>query len=128
MTWIYLATSCLLFIELWFLLGLGRDTEGILARSHEAMKMFAAADVDDAAKETYMRRAAAGMLGATLTLAAKFLVIGLVLYALYALVIAAFPDLRAPILGSFTSPFVVIVLTVAAFAYVRVRHAILRRL
>jgi hypothetical protein len=119
--------SVVLF-ELFLRLKMGENAKTILASSQEAMRVLAASDLADEEKELFMRRGSVEILKATLLLAAKLVLAGAILFALFELIVMMFPALRQPLLDSFVSPSVIAILTVAVIGYAWLRKAALRRL
>jgi hypothetical protein len=119
---------CVVFLELFRLLDLRKETIAILARSREALRITVAKDISDDDKEAFMRRASLAMLGATATFTLKFLGIFAVLYATWLGVVALSPDLERPLLDSLVSLPTVSLLTIATMAYARMRNAVLEQL
>jgi len=124
MIYLFLLVSCVIFIELFIYLDLNKEAMTIITRSRDAMGVVMSSDLDDDAKEAFMRRASVEMFKATFTFAIKFLFIVVVLYAIYWLLINVFPDLRDPVLESLVSPVVIVGMTFAAMSYVWVRNVI----
>ena len=102
------------------------EAMGFVARSRAAMRVVMSAELDDDEKEALVRRASLEMFKATFLFSLKFLLIVVVLYTMYWLIVTVFPELRDPILGSIVSPIVIIVLTLAAAAYVWARNVLLK--
>jgi len=120
-----LLLSIVLF-ELFVLLKMGENAKAIIASSHQAMKVLASSDLADEEKEAFMRRGSVEILKATLGLAAKLVLAGAILFALFELIVMLFPTLRQPLIESFVSPVVIVILTVVVVAYAWVRKATLR--
>lgn len=119
---------CIVLFELFALLNIGRDALAIITRSQESMRILMSAELADDDKEVLMRRGSADIFKATLRFALKFLAIGAVLYLLFLLTVALFPDLKQAMLESLYSPVVIAVLTVETLCYGWVRRAIVARL
>ncbi len=126
MIYLFLLGSCIVFIEMFIVLDLKREAMSFVARSRAAMRVVMSAELDDDEKEALVRRASIEMFKATFLFSLKFLFIVLVLYTMYWLIVTVFPELRDPILGSIVSPIVIIVLTLAAAAYVWARNVLLK--
>ena len=126
MIYVFLLATCIVFIELFFVLDLRRETKDIVARSRAAVQIVMSAELDDDRKETLVRRASIEMFKVTFLFSLKFLLIALALYSMYWLVVMVFPELRDPILGSIVSPIVIIGLTLVAAAYVWARNVLLK--
>jgi hypothetical protein len=62
-----------------------------------------------------------------LRLAAKLLLTGAILFALFQLIVTIFPDLKQPLLDSLLSPTVIAILTVTMIAYAWARRSVLGR-
>lgn len=128
MIYAYLLVSCVVFVELFIFLDLKNEATAILSRSREAIGVVMSRELDDAAKESFMRRASVDMFKATLVFSLKLILVVVALYAIYWLVVGAFPPLRDRILQSFVSPLVIIALTLAALVYVWARDVVLKKL
>jgi len=126
MSYAFLLVSCVVFIELFIALDLRQQAADLIARSREAMSVVMSSTLDDEAKEAAVRRASVDIFKATFVFAFKFLIIVIVLYAIFWLLVTLIPDLKSPILESFVSPLVIIGLTVAAMSYAWVRNAVLK--
>jgi hypothetical protein len=123
-----LLLSCVVLFELCVLLRMGTDVMAIMARSQEAMRVLMSPELGDDEKEVFMRRGSADIFKATLRFAAKVLLIGLVLYGLFLLTVALFPDRKEALIESLYSPAVIAVLTVATMGYAWARKATPARL
>ena len=119
---------CIALFELFELLKIGRDAMAIITRSQEAMRVLRSSELGDDDKEVLMRRGSADIFKATLRFALKFLAIGVVLYLLFLLTVALFPDLKQAMLESLYSPVVIAVVTVGTMCYAWVRRSIVSRL
>jgi hypothetical protein len=108
--------------ELFVLLRMVDNARTILANSQEAMRVLASRDLTDDEKESSMRRGSLEILKATLRLAAKLLLMGAILFALFQLFVMIFPDLRQPLLDSLVSPSGIAILTVAMMGYAWARR------
>jgi hypothetical protein len=117
----------LVLFELFLRLKMGENARTIIASSQEAMRVLASSELADEEKESFMRRGSLEILKATLSLAAKFVLAGAILFALFELIVAIFPGLREPLIESFFSPTVIVILTVAIIGYAWARKAALRR-
>ncbi len=126
MIYVFLIISCIVFSELFIFLNLKNEAMELVTRSREAMAVVMSSKLDDDAKETMTRQASIDIFKATFKFVLKFLLIVIVLYAMYWLFITIVPELRVEILESFVSPLVIIGLTVAAMSYVWVRNAVLK--
>lgn len=118
----------LVLFELFGLLKMGDNIKAIIASSQEALRVLRSTELADEEKEAFMRRGSLEILKATLRLAAKFLLVGAILFALFQLIVAIFPSLKTPLLESFVSPSVIAILTAAIIGYAWARKAALRRL
>lgn len=128
MIYALLLLFCVVFLELFLLLGLRKEATAIVARSREAVRVMVAKDMSDDDKEAFMRRASLAMLKATATFTLKFLGIFAVLYAIFLGAVALMPDLERPLLDSFVSPPIILMLTIATGLYAWVRNAVLKQL
>lgn len=119
---------CVVFLELFLLLDLRKGATAIVARSHEALRVMVAKDMSDDEKEAFMRSASLALLKAAATFALKVFGIFLVLYAIFLGAVALAPDLERPLLDSFVSPPILLMLTIATVSYAWVRNAVLKQL
>ena len=126
MIYVFLVVSCIVFVELFIFLDLKTDAAKIVKRSHKSIGVAISSELDDDEKEDFMRKASIQMFMGTFILTIKFLLIAVVLFAMYWLMISFVPDLRDPILNSFVSPIVIIGVTAAAMSYAWVRNVILK--
>ena len=126
MIYIYLAISCIAFVELFIWLDTKREALSLMAQSRDAMGVITSSDLDDDEKEVLVRRASVEIFKCTFMLIGKFLAIVAVLYCIYFATVVTFPDLRAPIHESFVSPIALIGLTLFAAVYVWARNAVFR--
>jgi uncharacterized membrane protein len=117
----------LVLFELFLQLKMGENAKTILASSQEAMRVLASRELADEEKESCMRRGSLEILKATLRLAGKFFLACAILFALFELIVAVFPDLRQPLLESLVSPSVIAILTVAIIGYAWARKRALQR-
>ena len=119
---------CIVFLELFLLLDLRKEAIAIVARSRAAVRVMVAKDMSDDDKEAFMRRESLAMLKATAMFTLKFLGIFAVLYAIFLGAVAVMPDLERPLLDSFVSPPIIVMLTIATVLYAWVRNAVLKQL
>ena len=126
MTYVFLFTSAIVFVELFIALDVRQQAQLIVSRAGEATRVILSSDLDDDQKETFMRRSSVEMFAATFKFLMKFLVIILAMYAMFFLITFTFPATRESILESFVSPIVILGLTLAAFAYVWLRNVIFK--
>jgi hypothetical protein len=119
---------CVVFLELFLLLDLRKEAIAIVARSREAVRVMVAKDMSDDDKEAFMRRESLAMLKATAMFTLKFLGIFAVLYAIFLGAVAVIPDLERPLLDSFVSPPIIVILTIATVLYAWARNAVLKQL
>ena len=126
MIYAYLVVSCIVFIELLILLDLKKGAIEVVKRSHDSIAILTSPDLDDDAKEALVKSAAIEMLKIALIFSMKMLLICLVLFSLYWVVVAIFPELKEPIAESLLSPVMIVELTCAAVAYAWARNAIFK--
>lgn len=126
MLYVYLAVSCIAFIELFIALNILRDSRSLISGSHEAVKVVMSPDLDDEEKEVFMRRASVEMFKSTGLFLGKFLVIAGVLFVVYFATVSVLPNLRPQILASLVSPVFLAGLTAFAFVYVWARNVVLK--
>jgi len=128
MTWALQFLLCIVFLELFLVVGLGREATNIITRSRAAARVFIDASLDDDHKETFMQRESIEMLKATGRLVLKIAAIGAILYAVYFLIVTIVPESRDEIVAGFTSITTISILTVATLAYAWARHVIGKKL
>ena len=126
MIYLFLAVSCILFIELFILLDVKKSSTAIISGTRDAQRVFGSSEMSDEEKERYMRRETLRMFKATATFLFKFLLIFVVLYAVFWLTTQFRPELRPGIIESFTSPIVIVALTAAAMIYVWLRNVVVK--
>ena len=126
MIYALLLLFCIVFLELFLLLDLRKEALAIVVRSREAVRVMVAKDLSDDDKEAFMRRESLAMLKATAMFTLKFLGIFAVLYAIFLGAVAIVPDLERPLLDSFVSPPIIVMLTIA-FGLVSLVGALQRR-
>ena len=122
-----LAGFCIVFYELFVLLGIARDASRIVLRSREAMRVLRSPELDDAAKESLARGMSLEMLRLTLTFALKLALIGVALFAAYAAIVWLRPELRSPLSRSLYSPLVIVAMSVGTVGYAWLRRRSRRR-
>ena len=118
---------CIVFVELFIRLGIGKDAMAIVARSREAMGVLLSPELGDDEKEAFMRRGSVDIFKATFLFAMKFVLIGVVLYLLYLLVVSVLPGLKHELLAKLIAPVPIVILTIGTMAYARVRSSIFGR-
>ncbi len=126
MIYVFYFVSCIAFIELFIFLDLKKEAMSIVTRSREAVSIVMASELDDDTKEVFIRRASVAMFKTTFVLVIKLLLIIVVLYAMYLLVLAVFPELTDSILEGFVSPIVIIECTFAAIGYAWTRNVVFK--
>lgn len=127
MSYLCLFVACVMFVELFIHLGLKAEAVGLIEQSRNAANVIRSPDMDDAAKEVFVRRASFALFRITLLLLVKFLVIFGLLWGAYRVVSLISAPLGEAILERSLSPLALVGLTLAAAAYVWARNAILRR-
>jgi hypothetical protein len=128
MSYALLFLFCVVFLELFLLLDLRKEAVAIVARSREAVRVVVAKGMSDDEKEAFMRRESLAMLKATAMLTLKLLGICAVLYAMFLGTVAVMPDLERPLLDSFVSPPIIVMMTIATVLYAWARNAVLKQL
>lgn len=121
-----LVLSVLLF-ELFLALKIGDDARTILTRSREAMRVLSSAELADDQKESSMRRGSLAILIATLCLAGKLLLVGVVLLALYRFIAVIVPGRERALLESLLSAVGVVTMSATVVGYAWARKAVLGR-
>src|SRR5262245_48670894 len=117
MSYALLFLFCVVFIELFLLLDLRKDAATIVARSREAARVVGTKGMSDDEKEAFMRRESLAMFKTTAMLTLKLVGIGAVLYAIFRATVALLPALERPLLESFVSPPIVVMMTIATVLY-----------
>ena len=115
------------FFEVARALDLGREVQGIRNGAQGAIRMLASGASDDE-KEAAMRRASLRVLAATGLLSLKFLAIGAVLFALFALIVTVMPGQRQELIDSLSSPAGIVIVTVGTLVYAGARHVAVKKL
>jgi hypothetical protein len=128
MSYALLFLFCVVFLELFLFLDLRKEAVAIIARSREAARVAVAKGMSDDEKEAFMRRESLAMFKATAMLTLKLLGIVAVLYAIFLGTVAVMPDLERPLLDSFGSPPIIVMMTIATVLYGWARNAILKQL
>ena len=128
MTLAALALSCVIFVEAFLFLELGKQARGILATTQVTLAILADGQRSDEEKESTARRAAGALLGMTAAVLLKLALIAAILGAFFAGAVQLFPASEAALMAAFTSPSVMVLLTFVAAGYVWARNAILRQI
>jgi cytochrome c biogenesis protein CcdA len=117
-----LAAFCIVFYEMFVLLGIGNDAMAIVSRSQDAMRLLKSSEQSDDDKEAMARQRSMEMFKATLNFALKLVVIGVALYLVFWSTTTLRPDLRDALLRSLYSPVVIVLMTVGTMFYAWVRR------
>lgn len=128
MTYTPVFICCVIFVELFFLFRVLGHITSLVRISRQAADELMSSRLDDAGKEAFARQASLKVSRELLMFIVKFVLIVGILYAVYLLSVALFPDSREAFLNSFRSPLDIAVLTVASVGYVWVRNVIRRQL
>ena len=112
-------------IEAFFFLRLDAQARGLFAIASDALGVLADRRLSDEQKESCARRAARLILKMTTVVALKLAAIGAALYVLFRAAAWAHPASADRITTALTSPAVLVSLTLVAFGYMWMRHAIL---
>jgi len=121
-----LIVGTIICIEAFFFLRLDQQARGVLAIASDALGVLADGRLPDEQKESCARRAARLILKMTTVAVMKLAAIAGALYALFLLTAWAHPPSAAGLLDALTSPTVLVTVTLVAFAYAWMRHALLR--
>jgi hypothetical protein len=121
-----LLLTCVVLIESFLFLQLGKQARGILAATSDALSVLGNAKVSDDDKERCTRHAARVVLTMTAMFTLKLAAIGGVLAIVFFGVASISADGGAALLAALVSPTVIVALTLAATCYLWVRNAILR--
>ena len=121
LTYLAMIGLCLVFLELLVRMAVVRDAMIVVTTSREATRVMASDNMGDDAKEKFVRGAALSIFKATLRVAAKFVAILLVLYALFRVVAALSPATGQELLAALTAPVPLVAVTLATVAYAWVR-------
>jgi uncharacterized membrane protein len=128
MTLAALAVSCVIFVEAFLFLELGKQARGILATTQVTLAILTDAQRSDEDKESTARRAAGALLAMSAAVVLKLAVIAAVLVAFFAGAVRLFPEREAALTAALTSPAGIVLLTLVAAGYVWTRNAILRQI
>jgi hypothetical protein len=123
-----LTLSCVVFIESFLFLELGKQARGILASARDALRTMTDAQRSDEEKELCTRRAALAILTMTGAAVLKLAAIAAVLAALFWGFVLISPESEADLTAALVSPAVIASLTLAGVCYVWARNAILRQI
>jgi hypothetical protein len=126
MIYLFLAASCITFIELFIVLDVKKSATALISGTRDAQRVFASSEMSDDEKERYMRRETISMFKATAVFLFKFVLIFAALYALFRVATEFRPELEPGVVHSFTSPIVIVALTAAAMFYVWLRNVIVK--
>ena len=121
-----LIVGTIICIEAFFFLRLDTQARAVFAIASDAFAVLADGRLSDEQKESCARRAARLILKMTTVVALKLAAIAGALYALFLGAAWAHPPSAPRIMAALTSPVVLVSMTLAAFGYVWMRHAILR--
>lgn len=121
-----LIVGTIICIEAFFFLRLDAEARGVFALASDALGVLADKQLSDEQKESCARRAARLILKMTTVVALKLAAIAAALYALFLGASWAHPPSAARIVSALTSPVVLVAMTLVAFGYVWIRHAIFR--
>ena len=121
-----LIVGTIICIEAFFFLRLDQQARGVLAIASDALGVLADGRLPDEQKESCARRAARLILKMTTVVVMKLAAIAGALYALFLGAAWAHPPSAAAFLDALTSPVVLATVTLVAFGYAWMRHALLR--
>ena len=127
MTLAALILGSVIFIEGFLFLELGKQPRAILAVARDALRVLGDAHRGDDEKERCARRASRLLLAATGAMVLKLAAIAAALLLFFAGTARLFPESGAGLVAALTSPFALVLVTVAAAGYVWVRNALLRQ-
>lgn len=128
MTVLALALGCIIFIEAFLFLELGKEARGILVNARDALRVLTDAARSDAEKESCARRVSRLILKMTVALVLKLAAIAAALFMLFAGAALVSPQSKAGIAGALTSLPVIVLLTMASVCYLSTRNAIKRQI
>ncbi|HET8697466.1 MAG TPA: hypothetical protein VFO94_08275 [Gammaproteobacteria bacterium] len=123
-----LALSCVIFVEAFLFLELGKQARGILATTKVTVAILTDAQRSDEEKESTARRAAGALLAMTAAVLLKLAAIAAILALFFAGAVRLFPESEAALTAALTSPAAIVLLTVVAGVYVWTRNALLRQI
>jgi len=121
-----LIVGTIICTEAFYFLRLDAEARGVFALASDALGVLADRRLSDEQKESCARRAARLIFKMTAVVALKLAGIAGALYALFLGASWAHPPSAARIAAALTSPVVLVSMTLVAFGYVLMRHAILR--
>lgn len=123
-----LLLCCILFIEAFLFLELGKQAREILASTRDTLRTLADSERTDDEKERCARRAARLMTTTTVIIILKLAAIGAVLAGVFLGAAALAPESKPGLIAALGSPAVAVALTLAGIAYVWMRNALLRQI
>ena len=128
MSYVAIAALCIVFIELFILLGVRQRIDAVFSVSREATQTILSPELTDRQKELAVRQQSLALLKATVSFIALFAVIGGAIYACYQGFVYFFPSQEEALVGYFLSPVVILATTIGAIAYVWLRKVLTKRL
>lgn len=128
MMYLVLFIYAIIFIELFILLKIIPDAQGVLALSSKSIEVMKSNEMSDREKEAFMRTNSLTMMKATFKFIGKFLLIIVALVVANYIVELISAELAAQVMASFTSLRVIIIVTVVAMIYVWIRNVISKKL
>ncbi len=118
MSYVALAALCVLFIEMFILLGVRRRIDSIFSVSREATQTMMSSELTDRQKEVAVRKQSLALFKATLAFILLFALMGAVLYGFFAAFIYFFPASEEALVADLVSPTVILLMTIGAIGYV----------
>src|SRR5262245_8322517 len=123
-----LVISCIIFIESFLFLELGKQARGIVASARDALRALADAGRSDEEKESSARRTSRLLFTMTAAIVVKLAAIAGVLYVVLAGAVLISPQSEQSLSAALTSPTTIALLTLGAAFYAWMRNAIVRQL
>lgn len=128
MIYIALFAICTLFIELFILLRLNDTIKSVFDLSQQAVGVVTSKQLNDNEKEVIIRQTSLEMFKVTFIFIFKFVAIVLILYLAYLLLAEILSFSEATFVESLYSIKVIILLTLVAIVYLRLRNVVVQRL
>ena len=126
-TYLSLFGLCVVFLELFIRMHVVADAMAVVATSRDAVQVMASSELDDDAKEAFVRRGSLSIMKGTLRMTAKLAVIVGVLYAVFRIVAVVAPATGRELPSTLVAPVPLVAMSVATLAYAWLRGRIAGR-
>ena len=126
-TYLCLFGLSVVFLELFVRMHVVADAMAVVTTSRDAVQAMASSELDDDAKEAFVRRGSLSIMKGTLRMTAKLVVIVGVLYAVFRIVAVVSPATGRELPSTLVAPVPLVALSVATLAYAWLRGRIVGR-